>query len=36
VNVTNEFIDEWSAIKERYLLQQETGARYNVGLRVKL
>ena len=36
VNVTNEFIDEWSAIKERYLLQQETGARYNVGVRLKL
>ncbi|MEH3103603.1 MAG: TonB-dependent receptor [Sphingomonas phyllosphaerae] len=35
VNVTNQFIDEWSVIKERYLLQQETGARYNFGVRAK-
>lgn len=35
VNVTNQYIDEWSAIKERYLLQQETGARYNFGVRAK-
>ncbi|WP_313535292.1 TonB-dependent receptor [Sphingomonas sp.] len=36
VNVTNQYIDEWSAIEERYLLQQETGARYNFGVRIKL
>ncbi|MEG8038853.1 TonB-dependent receptor [Sphingomonas sp. LR60] len=35
VNVTNQFIDEWSVIKDRYLLQQETGARYNFGVRAK-
>ncbi|MBW6530361.1 TonB-dependent receptor [Sphingomonas sp. RRHST34] len=35
VNVTNQRIDEWSAIEERFLLLQETGARYNFGARVK-
>ncbi|TCP31836.1 TonB-dependent receptor [Sphingomonas sp. BK235] len=35
VNVTNELINEWSAIEERYLLRQETGARYNFGVRAK-
>ncbi|HTG37646.1 TonB-dependent receptor [Sphingomonas sp.] len=35
VNVTNQKVDEWSAIEERYLLLEETGARYNFGVRVK-
>ncbi|MEG8039907.1 TonB-dependent receptor [Sphingomonas sp. LR60] len=35
VNVTNQRIHEWSAIEERFLLLQETGARYNFGARVK-
>ncbi len=35
VNVTNEYVDEWSAIKDRYLLLQDTGARYNFGIRAK-
>ncbi len=35
VNVTNQRIHEWSAIEERFLLRQETGARYNFGARVK-
>lgn len=35
VNILNERIDEWSAIEERFLLLQETGARYNFGARLK-
>ncbi|MBW6533275.1 TonB-dependent receptor [Sphingomonas sp. RRHST34] len=35
VNVTNRRVHEWSAIEERFLLLQETGARYNFGARVK-
>ncbi|WP_082439118.1 MULTISPECIES: TonB-dependent receptor [unclassified Sphingomonas] len=35
VNVTNQRIHEWSAIEDRFLLLQETGARYNFGARVK-
>ncbi len=35
VNVTNQYIDEWSAIKDRFLLLQDTGARYNFGIRAK-
>ncbi|WP_327196799.1 hypothetical protein [Sphingomonas sp. Leaf62] len=35
VNVTNQRIHEWSGIEERFLLLQETGARYNFGARVK-
>ncbi|KQU56046.1 hypothetical protein ASG67_08240 [Sphingomonas sp. Leaf339] len=35
VNVLNRRIHEWSAIEERFLLLQETGARYNVGVRAK-
>ncbi|WP_277981280.1 TonB-dependent receptor [Sphingomonas phyllosphaerae] len=35
VNVTNQRIHEWSAIEERFLLLQETGARYNFGARLK-
>ncbi|MBB3911483.1 TonB-dependent receptor [Sphingomonas desiccabilis] len=35
VNVLNEKVDEWSAIEERYLLLEETGARYNFGVRVR-
>ena len=35
VNVTNQYIDEWSAIEERFLLLQDTGARYNFGIRAK-
>ncbi|WP_165799657.1 TonB-dependent receptor [Sphingomonas oleivorans] len=35
VNVTNEYVDEWSAIKDRFLLLQDTGARYNFGVRAK-
>lgn len=36
VNVTNQKVDEWSAIEERYLLLEETGARYNFGVRVRM
>jgi iron complex outermembrane recepter protein len=35
VNVTNQYVDEWSAIKERFLLLQDTGSRYNFGVRAK-
>jgi TonB-dependent receptor len=35
VNVTNERIEEWSAIQERFLLLQETGSRYNFGVRAR-
>ncbi|MBB3695246.1 TonB-dependent receptor [Sphingomonas sp. BK580] len=35
VNVTNSKVDEWSVLKERFLLLQETGARYNFGIRAK-
>jgi outer membrane receptor protein involved in Fe transport len=35
VNVTNEYVDEWSAVKSRFLLLQDTGARYNFGVRAK-
>lgn len=35
VNVTNQYVDEWSAIEERFLLLQGTGARYNFGIRAK-
>jgi TonB-dependent receptor len=35
VNVTNQKVDEWSAIEERYLLLEETGARYNFGVRMR-
>jgi len=35
VNVTNTRVNEWSAIEDRFLLLQETGARYNFGVRVK-
>lgn len=35
VNVTNSKVDEWSAIEERFLLLEETGARYNFGIRAK-
>lgn len=36
VNVTNEMVDEWSVLQERFLLLQDTGARYNFGVRVRL
>ncbi|WP_420145720.1 TonB-dependent receptor [Sphingobium sp.] len=35
VNVTNEKVNEWSAVKDRFLLLQDTGARYNFGVRAK-
>lgn len=35
VNVTNERVNEWSAVEDRFLLLQETGPRYNFGVRVK-
>jgi len=35
VNVLNRRIHEWSAIEERFLLLQETGSRYNFGIRAK-
>jgi iron complex outermembrane receptor protein len=35
VNVLNERVDEWSAVEDRFLLLQETGPRYNFGVRVK-
>lgn len=35
VNVTNEYVDEWSAVKSRFLMLQDTGARYNFGVRAK-
>ncbi|WP_176500496.1 TonB-dependent receptor [Sphingomonas sp. HMP9] len=35
VNVTNERVNEWSAVEDRFLALQETGARYNFGVRVK-
>ncbi|WP_083500525.1 TonB-dependent receptor [Sphingomonas endophytica] len=35
VNVTNQYVNEWSAIEERFLLRQDTGARYNFGVRAK-
>lgn len=35
VNVTNQKVDEWSAIEDRFLLLQDTGARYNFGVRAK-
>lgn len=35
VNVTNEYIDEWSAVKDRFLMLQDTGSRYNFGVRAK-
>ena len=35
VNVTNQRVNEWSAIEDRFLLLQETGARYNFGVRAK-
>lgn len=35
VNVLNEQVDEWSVLKERFLLLQDTGARYNFGVRVR-
>lgn len=33
VNVTNARVDEWSAIEDRFLMLQDTGARYNFGVR---
>jgi TonB-dependent receptor len=36
VNVTNERVHDWSAIEDRFLLLQDTGARYNFGIRAKL
>ncbi|MBB5709750.1 TonB-dependent receptor [Sphingomonas xinjiangensis] len=33
VNVTNQRVHEWSAIQDRFLLLQDTGARYNFGVR---
>lgn len=35
VNVLNQHVQEWSAIEERFLLFQDTGARYNFGARYK-
>jgi iron complex outermembrane receptor protein len=35
VNVLDQHIQEWSAIEERFLLFQDTGARYNFGARFK-
>lgn len=35
VNVTNQKIDEFSVIEDRFLLLQDTGARYNFGIRAK-
>jgi hypothetical protein len=35
VNVTKQRVDEWSAIEDRFLLLQDTGARYNFGVRAK-
>lgn len=35
VNITNARIEEFSAVEERFLLLQETGARYNFGVRVR-
>ena len=35
VDVTNERVNEWSAVEDRFLALQETGARYNFGVRVK-
>ncbi len=35
VNVTNEQVKEWSVFEDRFLALQETGARYNFGVRVK-
>ena len=35
VNITNEYVDEWSAVKDRFLMLQDTGARYNFGVRAK-
>ncbi|KQN93011.1 hypothetical protein ASE95_10515 [Sphingomonas sp. Leaf231] len=36
VNVTNQRVHDWSAIEDRFLLLQDTGARYNFGIRAKL
>ena len=35
VDVTNERVNEWSAVEDRFLALQETGARYNFGVGVK-
>lgn len=33
VNVTNARVEEWSVIEDRFLMLQDTGARYNFGVR---